>query len=123
MDLPEKDRKAYDAWNRLEALGGHGVWDGSMVVVSLVGTGITDEDLSLFRDFPYVQVLDLSHTDVSDDGLIHLAGLRLLEELSVVDTKISGPALARFRREHPDVKVTTEPAPKGTINPFTGKPM
>lgn len=60
---------------------------------------------------------------MSDEGLIHLSGLRCLEELSVVDTKISGPAVTRFRRDHPAVEVTTEPAPKGTINPFTGKPM
>ncbi len=54
MGVHDKDRKAHAAWDRIEVLGGIGVWDGSMVVVSLAGTGITDEDLSLFRDFPYV---------------------------------------------------------------------
>ena len=123
MDPPENVRKARSAWDRIEALGGYGVWDKTMVAVSLAGTAITDEDLSLFRDFPYVQILDLSHTAVSDDGLIHLAGLELLEDLIAIDTKISGAALARFQCDHPAVKFTMEPPAKGTINPFTSKPL
>jgi hypothetical protein len=123
MGSPEELRKARAAWDRIEALGGYGVWDKTMVVVSLAGAGITDEDLSLFRDFPYVQILDLSHTAVSDDGLIHLAGLPSLTDLIAIDTQISGPALAGFQRDHPAVKVTTEPPPKGSINPFTSELM
>jgi hypothetical protein len=116
-------RKAQAAWYLIEALGGHGVWEPETVVVSLANTGVTDEDLSLFRDLPYVQTLDLSHTGVGDNGLAQLTGLRALEELVIVDTKISGPALEAFRRDHPSVTVTTEPPPKGAVNSFTGKPF
>lgn len=123
MGRSPKDRKAQAAWDRIEALGGHGVWEADIVVVSLARTGVTDENLSLFRDFPFVQTLDLSHTGVGDAGLAHLTGLRSLEELIVVDTKVSTPALEAFRRDNPSVKVTTEPPPKGAVNPFTGKPF
>ena len=68
MGRSANQRKAQAAWERIEALGGHGVWDGEMCVVCLSNTGVTDEELSLFGDFPYVQILDLSHTGVGDNG-------------------------------------------------------
>jgi hypothetical protein len=146
MARSAKDLRARAAWARIEALGGHGVWEPDMCVVSLARTAVTDEDLSLFRDFPYVHILDLSHTGIGDAGLAHLAdlealeslglshtgigdaglahlaGLEALKDLSVDDTKISGTALDAFRRARPSVRITTEPPPKGAINPFTGKP-
>jgi hypothetical protein len=115
--------KAQAAWDRIEVLGGLGVWERELVVVSFANSGVTDEDLSVFRDFPYIQVLDLSHTKIGDNGLHHLAHLPALEELILVDTTISEQALAAFRRDHPSVRVNTEPVPKGSINPFTGKPF
>jgi hypothetical protein len=147
MARSAKDRMAQAAWARIEALGGHGVWEAEIVVVALGRTAVTDEDLSLFRDFPYVQILDLSHTiigdaglahlaglealegldlsytGVGDAGLAHLAGLKALEGLSVIDTKISDAALDAFRRAHPSMRIVTEPPPKEAINPFTGKPF
>lgn len=104
-------------------LGGSGVWDGDMVVVSLANTTVTDDDLSVFRDFPFVQVLDLSRTAIGGAGLAHLGGATALEELIVVDTKLSKPALAAFRKAHPGAKIVTEPPPKGAVNPFTCEPL
>ncbi len=115
-------RKAEAAWTRIEALGGHGVWDGEMVSVSFAGTKVTDDDLTVFHDFPFVQVLDLSGTDIGDGGLEHLPELKALEEFIVVGTKVSGPALTKFRHKHPSVKVVTE-LPKGGVNRFTGAPL
>jgi hypothetical protein len=123
MARSPSQRKAQAAWNRIEALGGHGVWERELVIVSLADTAVTDDDLSLFGDFPFVQTLDLSNTAVGDRGLVHLAGLRALEELIVIDTGISGPGLKAFQREHPTVRVVTEMPPKGTVNPFTGEPI
>ena len=146
MARSARDRKARAAWARIEAIGGHGVWEPDMCVVSLARTAVTDEDLSLFHDFPYVQILDLSHTGISDAGLMHLAGLVALEGfdlshtrvgdaglahlvrletlkgLTVIDTRIGDAALDAFRRARPSVRITTEPPPKGALNPFTGKP-
>jgi hypothetical protein len=117
------DRAALAAWKRIEALGGHGVWEADTVIVSLANTAIEDEDLALFHDFPYVQMLDLSHTTIGDASLAHLHVLRSLEHLIVVDTNISTLELDKFRHDHPSVKITTMSPPKGTINPFTGKPI
>jgi hypothetical protein len=123
MARSSKDRKAQAAWDRIEALGGDGVWEPEIVIVSLADTAVTDDDLSLFRDFPFVQVLDLSRTGISDRGLAHLAGLETLEDLIIADTKVSAAAAREFHRAHPSVKVTTKPPPKGAVNPFTGKPF
>lgn len=123
MSRAPSQRKAQAAWDRLMALGGHGVWDGDMVVVSLADTGVTDNDLAVFGDFPFVQTLDLSRTEVRGAGLAHLAGATALEELIVVGTKLGKQALAAFRSEHPGVTVVTEPPPKGAVNPFTGEPL
>ena len=123
MARSDKQRKAQAAWDRIEALGGKGVWESDMVVVSFSNAKVTDEDLSLFADFPDVQILDLSQTKISDTGLAHLDGLKALEELIVTDSKISANALKAFQQAHPSVKVTNGPPPKRTINPFTGKPF
>jgi hypothetical protein len=147
MARSSKDRRARSAWARIEALGGHGVWEPDMCVVSLASTAVTDEDLSLFHDFPYVHILDLSHTGLGNAGLVHLAGLVVLEGLdlshtgigdaglahlarlealkglTVIATKISDTSLDAFRRTRPSVRITTEPPTKGALNPFTGKPM
>src|SRR5262249_16430373 len=116
-------RKARGAWDRIEALGGSGVWERDMVCVSLADTEVTDEELSLFRDFPYVQILDLSRTSVGDAGLAYLTGLRSLTALIVVDTRLSPAALEAFRHAHPSVVITTEADRKGAVNPFTGQPF
>src|SRR5262249_26793963 len=117
----EKQKKAEEAWARIEALGGHGVWDSDLVIVSLIDTRVTEEDLSLFLDFPFVQMLFLDRTGVGDRGLDYLTHLPALEELSIVGTKISAAAIDAFRTSHPAVKVTTEskPPPQGAVNPFT----
>jgi hypothetical protein len=123
MNRSDKQEKAEVAWSRIEALGGHGVWESDMVVVSFGKTNVTDKDLAIFRDFPFVQILDLSDTRIGDEGLEQLENLSALEELIVTNTKISEKSLSVFQRAHPAVKVTTRPPPKGAINPFTGKPF
>ena len=122
MARSNKSKSAQVAWDRIEALAGHGVWESDLVVVSLANTEIEDDDLALFRDFPYVQILDLSQTKITDKGLEHFGGLRALEELILTGTKISKKAIEVFVRDHPGVKVTTKPTRKGTTNPFTGEP-
>ena len=123
MNEEENTESAKAAWARVESLGGHGVWERDMVVVSLKGTGIVDDDLSLFSDFPYVQILDLSFNPLTDDSLKHLKGLTSLESLNLVETEISDSAIASFRSANPNVDVQTEPLPPSTINPFTGEPF
>jgi hypothetical protein len=123
MAKAPSQRQAEAAWDRLMALGGSGVWDGTMVVVSLADTAVTDDDLAVFRDFPFVQVLDLSRTAITGAGLAHLEGVTALEELIAVGTNLSQQALVAFREAYPGVNVVTEPPPKGAVNRFTGEPL
>lgn len=117
-----KERRAQAAWDRIEALGGDGVWDAEVVMVSFANTGITDDDLAVFRDFPFVQTLDLSGTAVTEAGLTHLDELSALEVLDVRNTKITRTAIAAFRKRFQAVTVITKKPSTSTINPFTGKP-
>lgn len=115
------DELAERAWKRIEELGGHGVWEREMMVVSLAKTRIADENLARFGDFPYVNILDLSTTTVTDNCFRHLQELPSLRTLILIDTAITSPAIAKFKSSHPGVEVKTEPTPKKTINPFTRK--
>lgn len=92
-----------------------------MVVVSLDGTGITDNDLKVFDDFPHAWMLSLNDTQIGDAGLDRLARIPALESLSIVNTRVNEVGVDRFRRLRPEVQVRTEPSPKPKINPFTRK--
>src|SRR5439155_24985930 len=94
-----RQHEARTAWERIQALGGHGVWEPDMVVVSLAGTSITDDDLKVFGRFPDIQILDLSHTTVGDAGLSHLTRLPALRSLVLVRPRVSAGAVDRFRRD------------------------
>jgi hypothetical protein len=123
MAKAPNQRKAQAAWDRLMALGGHGVWDADIVIVSLADSAVTDDDLGVFRDFPFIQVLDLSRTAVRGPGLAHLDAATALEKLIAFGTKLSKPALESFREAHSGIKVVTKPSPKRAANPFTGEPL
>ncbi len=115
--------KAQDAWERIQTLGGHGVWEPDMVVVSLANTNVADSDLALFADFPHVQILNLSNTSVTDAGLQHLKHLDSLTSLVLIETAVNPEAIEEFKSSHPAVDVQTEPTPSDAINPFTGEPF
>ena len=119
---PSND-EARAAWARIEGLGGRGVWDADMVVVSFADTDLTDADLEILGHFPFVQILDLSGTAVTDRGLDHLREIPALEELIVTNTRMSEGAIEAFRASHPAVKVTTQPRPGRGANPFIGEPF
>lgn len=123
MTASNNQSTAQAAWDRIEALGGSGVWERETVFVSFAKSKISDDDLTVFRDFPLVQTLDLSNTNIGDAGLAHLQQLAALESLILVNTKVSPNGLSDFRRTHPNVEIRTEPIPEGKINPFTGQPL
>jgi len=120
---PKDQAKWQAAWYRMEALGGKGVWDNDLVVMSFGGTSISDADLAVFSDFPFVRILDLSNTSIGDKGIAQLPVLPALEDLIVHNTKITQAALKTFQEQNPSVKIQTTAKPKDAINPFTGKPF
>ena len=116
----EKSQAAFD---RVHELGGNGVWESDMVVISLEGTGVTDGDLSLFSDFDFVEILSLSDTHISDAGLVYLKQLHRLGKLTLVNTNVTEQGVAELRAALPDANIETEPLPEDAINLFTGKPF
>lgn len=111
------------AWQQIERLGGHGVWESDMVVVSLAGAGIHDDDLTVFADFPDVQILDLSGNSLTDACFRYLSDIIALETLILIDTNVSEEGVAEFSAAHPRIDIQLEPPPPDAINPFTGKPL
>ncbi len=116
----EKSQAAFD---RVHELGGNGVWESDMIVISLNGTDITDDDLALFDDFNFVEILSLSDTKITDAGLAHLNQLDRLETLTLVNTNVTEHGVAALRAALPNTKFVTEQILNDTINPFTGKPL
>src|SRR5947209_4149679 len=108
MSRSANQRKAQAAWDRIQDLGGHGVWESEACLVHPAGTKVTDDDRVLFRYVPFLQLLDLRHSHIGDARLAHLAGMKALEDLIIVDANISEAAVEAFRREHPSVKVSTK---------------
>lgn len=109
------------AFEKIEGLGGSGIWDAEVVVIDLSNTEIENKDLSVFKDFEIVQSLILDNTKIDDDGLSYLESLHHLELLSLIGTQVSEKGLNKLALSLPDLDIVTEPLPKDTINPFTGK--
>lgn len=66
---------------------------------------LTDGGIRALHPLSRLQSLDLSGTRVTDEGLDSLAEFPVLSELDVQDTAVTAPAVARFRQEHPEIKV------------------
>ena len=116
--------KAQAAFNRIQELGGHGVWESDMVVISLDSTSITDEDLTVFNDFDFVEVLSMSNTQITDAGLAHLKKLGKLKTLTMIDTKVTPDGVADLRTTLPHAEINTvRETTAGKTNPFTGEPI
>ncbi|PHS00949.1 MAG: hypothetical protein COA78_23200 [Blastopirellula sp.] len=121
MTTPQEKSQA--AFDRFHELGGSGVWESDMVVISLEGTSISDDDLALFEDFNFVQILTLNDTQITDAGLSHLEQLTQLESLSLVNTQATEAGISKLKVVLPTVTIETEPTSEDTVNPFTGKPF
>ena len=118
------DEKAQAAWDQIEALGGSGVWEPEMCIVSFDQADIGDSDLALLADFPYVDTLDLSNNaGITDACIPHLQSLPNLETLILLNTSISNAGLAKLAEVHPDTDIQAENQGPDTINPFTGEPV
>lgn len=114
-------KRSEAAFERIHELGGGGVWESDMVAISLDGTNIADDDLELFKDFDFVEILGLSDTKITDAGLVHLEQLTRLQTLALVNTKVTSAGVAKLRAALPNADIVTEPPPTNSTNPFTGE--
>jgi hypothetical protein len=76
---------------RLEKLGAR--IERDVVIVNLVATKVTDDDLASLSTYPNLRSLHLHHTGISDAGLQHLEGLNSLTTLDVFDTQVTDAGL------------------------------
>jgi internalin A len=67
---------------------------GKVLLIDLAEAPISDEDLSILGNFPFLRSLTLADTDITDAGLQHLADLTSLETLDLSTTQVTTAGLA-----------------------------
>ena len=82
----------------IESLGGQyetdpNLPDNPVVLISLAGKQISDDDLDRLDEFPQLHFLDLSSTAITDAGLAQVANLATLQFLDLSGTRISDAGL------------------------------
>ena len=66
-------------------------------VLSLSNTLLTDDGLQYLKDLTNLQYLDLNDTQLTDDGLQHLKGLTNLERLHLNSTQLTDDGLQHLK--------------------------
>lgn len=76
---------AADSTGWIDSLGGKAQRDaaGNVVALSFRGTWITDVEMIDVGHFPKLERLDLSHTRITDEGMLHLKGATNIRELNL----------------------------------------
>jgi len=70
--------------------------EGQIIGLRLKGTALQNADFPLIGRMPQLQILDLSGTNVTDDDLRHLSGLKGLRELILWETGIGDAGAAHL---------------------------
>ena len=87
-----KGEEAIGKWLRsIGASGQHR--EGHAMAVALASTSMTDRELALLKELPQLEELSLRDTEMSDLGVVHLAGLRALKKLDLSSTMLADSAL------------------------------
>lgn len=74
---------------------------GNIAELNLSKTNVSDDHLRIMHDLDLHVVLaklDLSHSAVTDAGLVHLNGCIFLMELNLTGTKVSPAAVSEFKK-------------------------
>ena len=69
---------------------------GQVIWVNLAGTDVTNDGLQHLAEMP-IQKLHLERTKVGDDGMKHVAKLKDLTYLNIYDTKVSDAGLEHLK--------------------------
>src|SRR6267142_298899 len=69
----------------VDGLGGRVDWDavGDIIAVHLRGTWVSDTELLDLARLPKLERLDLSHTRITDEGLLHLKPAWQIKDLNL----------------------------------------
>ena len=86
---------------------------GRVVELNLSSTEITDEGLMHLKGLTNLRGLDLWRTQITDAGLLHLKGLTKLQNLDLRDTKVTDAGVAELQQSLPKCAIRK---PNGKIN-------
>ena len=84
------------AADAIKALGGHIKNDGRSTFVDLSSTEVTDNGLANISKIKNLKMLNISDTRVTDAGLAHLAGLKGLRVLNLSSTTVTDAGLKQL---------------------------
>jgi hypothetical protein len=76
-----------------------------LVLISVRGTNITDEGLKRLSGLRKLSRLNLSDTAISDTGLRHLEGITSLKKLDLKGTRVTQAGIAQLQRALPRAEV------------------
>src|SRR5207249_1994353 len=80
--------------------------------IDLNDTQVTDAGLVHIRGLQELKYLRLKQTRITDEGLTHLSGLKKLGSLSLEGSFVTKEAADKFKKDRPDLYVTTKPRPR-----------
>jgi hypothetical protein len=69
------------------------------------GRSVSNQDLRLVRELGSLVVINLAHTNVSDDAVVVLSGVTSLRLLDLTGTQVTDAAIRRLRRALPDCHI------------------
>jgi Leucine-rich repeat (LRR) protein len=110
----EQKRREREAATEIEKLGGKVAWSrpwgprssqrllgddlfGSVTIVVLDGTQVTDAGLEHLKGLGQLRQLEFRSTQVTDAGLEHLQGLKQLQWLALDETKVTDAGLEHLQ--------------------------
>ena len=80
---------------------------GDVVGVSLAGTQVTDAGLVHLAGLTALKTLWLATGQITDAGLVHLAGLTALKTLTLYDTQVTDVGVAELQQALPNCSIDT----------------
>ena len=102
----EQEREAVE---ELRKLGGIVDYSGPGALVQLGGTKIADADLAIVKRVYSARYISLYDTAISDVGLVHLRNLENLERLDLSHTQVTAEGVASLQRVLPSVAIYKQP--------------
>ena len=104
---PDGPLTAEQARSAIEELGGRVVLDesGGVVKVFLNRTRIDDKQIRAVEFLPNIEILNLTGTQITDDGLDHVHALKKLRHLYPAKTRVTDAGLEDLQEVLPDCKV------------------
>jgi hypothetical protein len=79
----------------------------NLQTLDLSSTKITDEGLATLGEleFPRLKEIALERTNVTNDGLMHLANFKNLEWISIAGTKVTKEGIRHLKAKLPEATV------------------